>query len=63
MTFPVAVLTASATVIFVAGHLVLFAAASFMLVLASCIYKCASLMKTDKTRTGYRHRVIEHGIH
>jgi hypothetical protein len=59
MSFPVSVIqTLSATVIFVAGYLVLFTVAIFILVLASCIYRGGRLMKAYMTRTGYQDRVV-----
>lgn len=61
MSFPVTVIqTLSATVIFVVGYLALFAAVIFMLVLASCIYKCARL--TNAYRARYRVSVAEHTL-
>lgn len=61
MRFPVVVLqTLSASAIFVAGYLALFAAVVFMLILASCIYKCAGLTNAYTAR--YRDRVVEHTL-
>ena len=61
MSFPVTVLqTLSATAIFVVGYLTLLVALIFVVVLASCIYKCARLMNVYTAR--YRDRDAEHTL-